>query len=90
MDGHLGRVWPWDQIGGAEEIQKLLIVQPAPAAHDFVVKQADVRGRAAERGQAQLEEDEENVTQAPGQRFGGGRDGGGVHAHIDTEGRAAA
>jgi hypothetical protein len=49
-------VGTWNEIRGAEQIEKLLARQPSPAAHDFVFHHRDVRGRPAESCEAETEE----------------------------------
>ncbi len=64
MNRHLGGIRPWDQVGGAKEIKKFLVIQPAAAADDFIMKHTDMCSRAAKRGQTQLEKHKEHVAQA--------------------------
>ena len=50
MHHHFGRVRTWDEIGDAQQIEKMLISHPRPPSDDLVAEQRDVRGRSAERG----------------------------------------
>jgi hypothetical protein len=58
VEGELGGVRPGHQIGGADQIEEMRITHPAPATHHLVVHHRDVRCRAAEGGEAQLEEEQ--------------------------------
>jgi hypothetical protein len=64
VDRQLGRVRAGNEVGRAEKIEKLLARHPGPPAHDLLFHERDVRGRAAERGCAEPEEEQRQLAQA--------------------------
>ena len=61
---HLGRVRAGQEVGEADEVDHLLIGQPAPALNDLALHEGDVGGRAAETDDAERAEDEHELAQA--------------------------
>ena len=57
VNRHLGRVGPRNEVRRAEQIQEVLVGQPASAVHDLVSHHGDVRGWATEGGGAQPQEE---------------------------------
>ena len=43
MDGHLGRVRSRDQVGGAQQVEELLIAQSLAPFDGFIVEHGDMR-----------------------------------------------
>ena len=64
MDGHLGRVRPGDQVRRAQQVEELLVAQPLAPLDDLIVHHADVRGRPAEAGDPQLQEQGDDFPQS--------------------------
>ena len=64
VDRKLGGVRAGDQVRCAHQIQKLVAGQPAPAPDDLHFHQRDVGRRSAEADDAQLEEDEAQLTKS--------------------------
>jgi hypothetical protein len=63
IDGHLRRAWARDQAGRAEEVEELLARQPLPPPDGFVLHHRDVRGRSAECGEAEPQEQRGDFSQ---------------------------
>ncbi len=57
MNRDLSGVGPWDQIGGADEIEELLLGEPSAFLDHFVMHERDVCRRAAEGHGAESEEE---------------------------------
>jgi hypothetical protein len=57
VDRHFGGVGARDEIGRAEQVEVLFFGEPLAATDNLVVEQRDVRGRPAERGQAEAKEE---------------------------------
>ena len=66
VDGHLGGVGAGDEVGRAEEVEEVLLADPATPLHDLVLHHGDVRGRAAEGGDPEPEEERGHLAQAAG------------------------
>src|SRR6185295_6785891 len=64
VDRELRRIGARDQVRRGEVVEELLAREPAAAAHQLVLHQRDVRGGAAERGEAEPREDEGHFGQA--------------------------
>ena len=64
VNRELGGVRAGDQVCCAHEIQKLLAAQPAAASHDLHFHERDVGRGSAEADDAQLEEDEAQLTKS--------------------------
>ena len=61
---HLGRVRAGQQVGEADQVDHLLIGQPAPALNDLPLHEGDVGGRTTESDDAERAEDEHELAQA--------------------------
>jgi hypothetical protein len=71
VDDHLGRVRPGNQIGRADEIEKVDIAQPLPADHRFFAQHGNVCRRPTEGGDPELERDPGDLSQSIRMRFMG-------------------
>ena len=58
---HLSRVRAGQEIGEADEVDHLLIGQPAPSLNDLSLHEGDVGGRTAESDDAERAEDEHEL-----------------------------
>ncbi len=63
MNRHLGGVWPGNQVGRTEQVEKLLTREPRATPDDFILHHGDVRRRAAEGGGAQFEKEERQLSE---------------------------
>jgi len=70
VDRQLGRVRPGDQVGRAQQVEEALAGDPSPPPHHLVLEQRDVRGRTAERGRAEPQEEQRDLAQRPARRGG--------------------
>jgi hypothetical protein len=57
VDRHLGGVGAGDEVRRAEQVEVLLLGEPAAPLDDLVVKEGDVRGRSAKGGEAEAEKE---------------------------------
>ena len=64
MNGELRRIRPRNEIGRAEKIEKLVVREPAPPAHDLVLHHRNVRSGPTERGRAELEKERRELAQS--------------------------
>jgi hypothetical protein len=58
----LSGVWTGNEIGCAKQIEKLVMRQPTPPAHNLVFHHRDMRGRTTERSGTQSQKKQ---TQSP-------------------------
>lgn len=61
VNGHFGRTWTGNQIGGPEHVEKIRMGNPAAPPNKFLFHHGDVGGGAAECGRAQSQERERNL-----------------------------
>ena len=64
VDGQLGGAGPGQQVGRPDQVEELLLGDPAAAADDLGVHEGDVGGRTAKTDRAQLEEHPGDLAQA--------------------------
>jgi hypothetical protein len=57
VDCHLGRVGAGDEIGRAEQIEEMLVVQPLATMNDLIAHHGNVRRRPAKSGRTELEKE---------------------------------
>jgi hypothetical protein len=57
VDRHLGRVGAWDEVGGAEQIEELLVAEPLTPRDQLLAHHGDVGRRPAESRRAEAQEE---------------------------------
>jgi hypothetical protein len=56
VDGYLGGVGAGDEVGGSNEVQEFLVIDPLALTDGLALHDGDVSGRASERESPQLQE----------------------------------
>ena len=69
MDHHFGRIGAGDQIGGADEVEKMFSGQPLAPRHGLIFEHGDVAGGPPEADDSQFSAKFDDFTNGSGSQF---------------------